>query len=90
MLIWQHITIRVLVVSASIDDSIRIWDSHTGECLKVLQGHTDSVRSAAFNFDDSLIVSAGKDNSMRIWDTQTGVCLKVFEASSVKVSFKRS
>ena len=50
-----------------------------GRCLKVLKGHTDFVKSAAFNQEGSLIVSASYDKTIRIWDVQTGECLRILE-----------
>jgi len=79
-----------LVVSASGDRSIRIWNAQTGECIKMLEGHTDLIRLAEFNQDGTLVVSASDDRSIRIWDVKTSVCLKVINASSSKVSFKRT
>ncbi|OAA39337.1 nuclear migration protein NudF [Beauveria brongniartii RCEF 3172] len=35
-----------LLVSASADQTIRLWDTTTGFCVKVLQGHNDWVRSS--------------------------------------------
>jgi len=32
-----------LIISASKDETIRIWDVETGDCLKVLEGHTGTV-----------------------------------------------
>ena len=29
------------IVSGSSDRTVRVWDSSTGECLKVLEGHSD-------------------------------------------------
>ena len=56
------------IVSASDDNTVRIWDSNTGECLKVLEGHTNWVRSAAYSPDGRSIVSASDDNTVRIWN----------------------
>ena len=53
------------IVSASWDDTVRIWDSDTGECLRVLEGHTSTVRSAAYSPDGRSIVSASDYNT--IW-----------------------
>ncbi len=33
------------IISGSLDHTIRIWDGNTGECMKILKGHT-SVSSS--------------------------------------------
>ena len=35
------------VVSGSDDNTLKVWDVATGECVATLKGHSDSVRSAA-------------------------------------------
>ena len=35
------------VVSASHDETLKVWDVATGECLATLEGHSGSVRRAA-------------------------------------------
>lgn len=39
---------ETLVATASFDNTVRIWDFKTGECLRVLQ-HTDPVQLVAFS-----------------------------------------
>jgi WD40 repeat protein len=66
------------IVSGSYDNTIRIWDAHTGEALGVpLQGHTRSVSSVAISPDGNHIVSGSNDNTIRIWDAHTGEALGV-------------
>lgn len=55
------------IVTASTDDTARIWDSATGKELHTLGGHEDIVWSAAFSPDGSRIVTASSDNTARIW-----------------------
>ena len=62
------------IVSASWDNTVRIWDIDTEECLAVLKGHKDLVHSAIFSPDGMHIVSASMDNTARIWNTVTGEC----------------
>ena len=36
------------VVSASCDNTLKVWDVATGKCVATLEGHSDGVRCAAF------------------------------------------
>ena len=60
------------IVTASFDNTARVWDAATGVALAKLSGHTDRVYSAAFSPDGSRIVTASFDQTVRIWDTTTG------------------
>jgi hypothetical protein len=46
------------IVSASMDESVRVWSAVTGECEQTLAGHSGEVNSAAFSRDGQKIVSA--------------------------------
>lgn len=37
------------LVSASEDHTVKIWDSHTGQCLKTFRGHIDEVLTLAIS-----------------------------------------
>ena len=56
------------VVTASRDNTARIWDAESGKEIAVLKGHTGSVSSAAFSGDGKRVVTASDDNTARIWD----------------------
>ncbi|MBV7333122.1 WD40 repeat domain-containing protein, partial [Chloroflexi bacterium TSY] len=55
---------------------IRLWDMQSGQCLKTLTGHTNSVWSIAFSPDSRMLVSGNDDETLRWWDVQSGQCLK--------------
>lgn len=57
-----------LLVSASRDKTLRIWDVTTGYCVKTLRGHSDWVRSVSPSFDGRWLLSAGNDQVARLWD----------------------
>ena len=45
------------IVTASDDNTAKIWDAQTGTLLHTLQGHTFWVKSAAYNASGSQIVT---------------------------------
>jgi WD40 repeat protein len=57
------------IVTASWDNTARIWDAATAKEIAVLRGHDSLVHSAAFSPDGSRIVTASDDTTARIWDT---------------------
>jgi len=73
------------IVTASFDETARVWDATDGKELLVLRGHAGSghyfdrgyVRSAAFSPDGKRIVTASDDKTARIWDAATGKQLAV-------------
>ena len=60
-----------LIVSGSLDSTVRIWDVQTGAKIAVLQGHKDAVESVAVTPDGRHIVSGSEDKTARIWDAET-------------------
>jgi len=55
------------VVTASDDESARIWDAGTGAELFTLVGHKGPVRFATFSPDGQRLASASADGTARIW-----------------------
>ena len=58
------------IVSASGDRHIKIWDIHSGSCLKTLIGHQKGI--ACVQFDSRRIVSGSNDDTVRIYDHISG------------------
>ncbi|KAF7426148.1 hypothetical protein PC9H_008514 [Pleurotus ostreatus] len=56
------------ILSASDDQTIRIWNSTSRNCIAILTGHSHYVMSAQFHPKDDLIVSASMDQTVRVWD----------------------
>lgn len=66
-----------LLCSASMDESIKIWDVLTGTLLKTTSAHSEPVVSIDMPVCDPSILSSGSyDGLIRIFDTTTGHCLK--------------
>ena len=56
------------IVSASDDQTIRVWNWISRTCITVLTGHNHYVMSAAFHPKEDLVVSASLDQTVRVWD----------------------
>ena len=67
-----------LMVSASEDATIKIWDFETGDYERTLKGHTDSVQDVALDRDGKLLVSCSADMSVKLWDFNSYECLKEY------------
>nr|WP_026736023.1 hypothetical protein [Fischerella sp. PCC 9605] len=64
------------IATGSGDQMVKLWNVHTGECLKTLIGHTNIVRSVNFSSDSKFLISGSEDESIKLWDVETGECLK--------------
>jgi hypothetical protein len=60
------------VVTASYDQTARIWDARTGQVLVELKGHKAMINRARFDRDGGRVVTASSDRTARIWDARTG------------------
>ncbi|KAI0856515.1 WD40-repeat-containing domain protein [Xylaria cubensis] len=62
-----------MLMSASDDRSVRLWDLPSSESTSVFLGHSDYVRSGAFipGTMSNLLVSGSYDNTVRLWDPRT-------------------
>ncbi|KAG9335351.1 hypothetical protein JZ751_005353 [Albula glossodonta] len=61
------------IISGLRDNSIKIWDKQTLECLKILTGHTGSV--LCLQYDERVIVTGSSDSTVRVWDVSSGEVL---------------
>ncbi len=62
-----------LLVSPSIDRTVKVWDVETGALLRTLGGYHDTTRVAAFPRDGRLLAvgSADAEALVRFWDLAT-------------------
>jgi len=75
-----------LIVSASDDGTVKIWDASSGTELRTLAGHTSSVTGCAFSPDGHRIVSASRDQTLKIWDAGTGAELRTLTGHTSSVT----
>jgi WD40 repeat protein len=57
------------LATGSLDGTIKLWDTTTGEEVFTLRGHTAGVLCVAFSPDGQRIASGSIDRTVRVWDT---------------------
>ncbi|ORE23251.1 WD40 repeat-like protein [Rhizopus microsporus] len=73
----QFCEIAKLIITGSLDKTVRVWHLETGELIKTLTGHSRGVR--ALQFDDAKLVTGAMDNTLKIWNYHTGQCIRTLE-----------
>lgn len=68
-------------LSASWDNTLRLWDLNTGVTSRRFVGHKKEVTSVAFSSDNRQIVSASRDGTLKLWNT-LGECKYTIEENS--------
>jgi hypothetical protein len=56
------------VVTASADNTARVWDAASGKAIGEPMRHDSTVISAQFSVDSQRVVTASADNTARVWD----------------------
>ena len=76
------------IVSGSGDNTLRVWDPATVECLRTLEGHSDWV-DCVIETKSGQFVSGSGDRTMRVWDLSKGIgqeCVEVLYPIEAGVS----
>ncbi|KAI9670462.1 MAG: Mitochondrial fission protein [Trizodia sp. TS-e1964] len=54
------------MVTASLDDTVKVWDLNAGRCMGLLEGHQAPVR--CLQVEDNIVATGSMDASIRLWD----------------------
>ncbi|MCB0062257.1 MAG: WD40 repeat domain-containing protein, partial [Caldilineaceae bacterium] len=71
-----------MIVTASEDRTVRLWDAATGDELYQFVGHQDIAVFATFSPDGQQIASAGFDGTVRLWDVSSHRPVRTFTSQS--------
>ena len=66
-------------VTASRDNTAKIWDARTCELIHTFKGHRDVVWSAAFDKTGTKIVTTSYDCTAKIWDAESGALIHTLQ-----------
>ncbi len=64
------------LVTASGDNTAKIWEVSSGRMIKTLRGHSSHVFSASFSPNNRRVVTAG-GNTAKIWEVSSGIQIKM-------------
>ncbi len=63
----QHSPKEHLLMSASTDHTIKVWNLETGQCLNTLNDHNDTVRCLKL-LPNGKLVSGSDDKTLKVWN----------------------
>jgi hypothetical protein len=59
-----------------------VWNLATGQCIRKLEGHTDSIKSVGISANGRWLISGSLDNTIRLWDLKGGKEIQRFDAEN--------
>src|SRR5262245_33896127 len=74
------------------DNTCRLWDIQTGNCVRVFSDHSRPVLSVAISNSGKLLASAGEDQVVKLWDLSAGKSIGSLQghtSSVVSLAFSR-
>ena len=75
---------KSMILSCSLDSTIRMWNLYDGTCLKILTGHVDGITCLVIS--DEYAISGSKDDFLKVWNLKSGECTLTLEGHSSWIS----
>ena len=92
---WSAVSVsrqmEKIIASASVDKTVRLWNTIMGQYIRTITGHTSPVNSICFSPDGKTIASAAghwvtdEDFTVQLWNTTTGQHLKTLKGHTNNV-----
>ncbi|KAJ3062499.1 WD repeat-containing protein 83, partial [Podochytrium sp. JEL0797] len=74
------------VATGGADRSVKLWNPHTGLCVKTYAGHGKEVLGIAISTDNTKFASAGGDKAAILWDVATGRSIRKFTGHAARIN----
>ena len=65
---------ELLIASGERNGQIKLWNGQTGDVIRTLSGHEETVRALTISRSGQRLASSGKDG-VKVWDTRTGALI---------------
>lgn len=56
------------IITASLDGIVRLWDSRSGVCERVFEGHSDSIQDMVVTVDQRFILTGSDDTTAKVFE----------------------
>ena len=76
----KYIAMDSKIIASVSEFEIDLWDRKTGEHIRALEGHSDTITCMVF--DGENVISGSSDQSIRIWNKNTGECINILGSIS--------
>jgi hypothetical protein len=74
-----------ILLSGSIDGTVREWDTLTGQELRKIKAHSSGVNAVAYTANSTTILSGSYDHTLKSWSTDEGRYLTQFRGNQSQV-----
>ena len=73
------------LVTASSDQTARIYNVNSASCTSILAKHEGEISKVSFNPSGTKILTGSADRTARVWDAETGEELAVLEGHTDEI-----
>lgn len=74
-----------LLVSASGDKTLKVWNLESGNCVATMSGHQTALVKVSWLNLGLQLISASVDGVVKLWNFKKQVCVNTFEMHSEKI-----
>ncbi|PQE16302.1 hypothetical protein CJF32_00006175 [Rutstroemia sp. NJR-2017a WRK4] len=75
-----------ILVLASTDSTIKLWDAKSGALLRILEGRLGNARAVAFSPDSRMLATASEQGIISLWNIQSEAVLQTLDNDLNQIS----